>query len=127
MDDVEDEDKNNLFMMFWIIIGSAVGVAVCIFGILCINAQRRKAAEEVYYDEDAEQYYAGSRRRKSDGRQRKQSHRSRFYEGGDDHMVPPDYLFVERGHGEQRVMQDRQGEIELMNRLYGAQRPDEWL
>ena len=126
-DAVEDEDKNNLFMMFWIIIGCAVGAAVCIFGVLCCNARRRKEAEGEYYDEDAEQYYDGGRRRTTDGRQRKQSHRSRFYEGGDDHVAPPDFLFVERGHDDRRVMRDRQGEIDLMNKLYGGQRPDEWL
>lgn len=114
-------------MMFWIIIGCAVGAAVCIFGALCYNARRRKAAEGEYYDEDAEQYYDGGGRRKGDGRQRKQSHRSRFYEGGDDNMAPPDYLFVERGHDDRRMMRDRQAEVDLMNRLYGTQRPDEWL
>lgn len=133
----DDAGSSNSSMMFWGIIGGAIGFALCVLGALCYISRRNKAGgnpEEEYYDEDIEEYYEGSDRRGSgDGRgsrnsrQRHQSARAMFYEDGDDNVVPPNYLFVERGHDERRMIRDRQAEIDLMNKLYGNQRPNEWL
>ena len=100
------------------------------------SGRRGKSEEEEYYDEDIEEYYEGSsgrrgsrygRRGSSYGRQRHQSARAMYYEDGDDNLDPPDYLYVERGHDEHRMIRDRQAEIDLMNRLYSNQRPNDWL
>jgi len=137
MDD-STESLGNSTMMFWIIIACAVGFALCVLGALVHVSRRRNGEEESqeYYDEDVEQYYHGggsargsrsSSGRGTRGHQRKRSHRAMFYEGGDDHVVPPDYLFVERGHDQHRMVRDRQAEINLMNRLYGDRQPNQWL
>ena len=131
-----DEGNGNSSMMFWGIIAGAIGFALCVLGALCFISRRNKARSELeeqeeYYDDDVEEYYEGSGRRGSgdgsNGRQRHQSARAMFYEGGDDNVVPPDYLFVERGHDERRMIRDRQAEIDLMNKLYGNQRPSDWM
>lgn len=130
------EGNGNSSMMFWGSIAGAIGFALCVLGALCYISRRKKAdddVEEEYYEDDIEEYYEGSGRRGSDGRgssnsrQRHLSARAMFYEGGDDNVVPPDYLFVERGHDERRMIRDRQAEIDLMNKLYGNQRPSEWM
>ena len=90
---------------------------------------RGKSEDEEHYDEDIEEYYEGNdgRRGSRYGRQRHRSARAMYYEDDDDNLVPPDYLFVERGYDEHRMIRDRQAEIDLMNRLYSNQRPNEWL
>lgn len=134
-----DEGNGKSSMMFWGIIAGAIGFALCVLGASCFISRRNKAGseleeEEESCDDDVEQCYEGSGRRgsgdgrgSSNGRQRHQSARAMFYEGGDDNVVPPDYLFVERGHDERRMIRDRQAEIDLMNKLYGNQRPSEWM
>ena len=129
----EDDEHNGKsgkspMMKFWAIIAGAIGFALCVVGALCYIS-RGKSEDEEYYDEDIEEYYEGNgaRRGSSYGRQRHQSARAMYYEDGDDNLVPPDYLFVERGHHEHRMIRDRQAEIDLMNRLYSNQRPNDWL